>query len=555
MSEFLLWAGKSAVMFFSAIIKVLIISLFFVFSELFSFFKLVLKSVKWLVNQFLDSFRHRVKVSDELFRQVKSAKNEDEKAYREARYRLIGSFLFGEEGVFYTAFNYILPIVSIAFLVGVIKYGTGLEYGIAVEYNGREIGIISAEADFEEAEREVQQRIAYSSGDETIDLDKSAKFTLKIISENDKFITSVQLANEMLSASDQKITEAYGIYIDGEFVGAVEDRKPVQAALSDRLFNYEVDGIVKDISYVNNVAYNEGLYLIDSVMSESKAIKMLTSSKEKKAVYVVKKDDTAVTVAQKFNMDYDTFEEMNPMIKKKCTPGMIVNVIEHESYLPIQYIREMETTSFLDYETIKVETSSLNVGTEKTIVKGERGEKKSNIEITYIDGIEASRKTVKTKITKEPIVEQIGVGIYSAQPDAPFTVYMGYPLTGSGQFAWPVDGGWISDVFGSDRNHIGLDIAAGMSTEIYAAEAGVVVSAGWNSGGYGNVVMIDHLNGYQTVYAHMSYVSIPEGQYVSRGQLIGLVGSTGDSSGPHCHFEVRYEGVRYDPALFMNTAN
>ena len=101
----------------------------------------------------------------------------------------------------------------------------------------------------------------------------------------------------------------------------------------------------------------------------------------------------------------------------------------------------------------------------------------------------------------------------------------------------------------------GFDIAADTGTEIYAAGNGVVVSAGWNPGGYGYFVMIDHLDGYQTVYAHMSQVYAKEGDPVMRGSLIGAVGSTGDSTGPHCHFEVRYMGVCYDPAQFMYTAD
>lgn len=110
-------------------------------------------------------------------------------------------------------------------------------------------------------------------------------------------------------------------------------------------------------------------------------------------------------------------------------------------------------------------------------------------------------KRISSEITKEPVVEQIGIGTYSAHPDEGVM-----ELYGSGEFGWPVDGGWISDTFISDRNHKGLDIAAPGGTDIYAAADGVVISAGWNPGGYGYFVQIDHLNGYQTVYGHMSTV-------------------------------------------------
>ena len=315
--------------------------------------------------------------------------------------------------------------MSAAFLIGVVKLGSGLEYGLAVEFNGKEVGIISAEADFEEAEREVQQRISYLEDDQSIDL--SAKFSLKIVADTDRYLSAGQLADEMLAASDQELTEAYGIYIDGNFIGAVKDKNKVDDALTDRLLNYHVEGIVKDVSYVNKIEYTQGIYLTQSVKSEDETIALLTSSKEKKAVYVVQSGDTPVTISQKHNMDLEKFEELNPGAMKKCEAGQIVNVIETDSYLPIQYVREMEALSFIDYETTEVETAALNLGIESILTKGERGEKVSQVEITYVNGIEHSRKVISTKVTREPVMEIIGLGTYTAQPDSPDTVWFPCP--------------------------------------------------------------------------------------------------------------------------------
>lgn len=520
-----------------------------IFSELLGFASFAFRGVRWFWRCMTESVRIRAQRNKELYKNVKKAKKRGKAAHAGAVTRFAGSFLFGEEGVFYTAFNYIMPIVSIAFLVGVVRYGLSLEYGIAVDFNGREIGIISAEADFEKAEREVQQRISYVETDKTIDL--SANFSLKVISDNDKLLSADQLANEMLEASDEKLTEAWGIYIDGKFIAAVQDKNKIQDALADRLLNYRVDGDVHDLSYKNKIEYTQGIYLQDSVMDEKPAIEMLTSSTEKNGVYIAQAGDTVVSVCQKYNMSLDDFKKLNPYnAASSLKSGQIVNILETESYLPIQYVKEFETLSFLDYETVEYETSSLNVGVRTILVKGAPGEKVSNTEITYVDGIERSRKTVSSVVTKEPVIEQIGIGTYSAHPDPSCR-----PVTGSGEMGWPLDGGWISDTFISDRNHKGLDIAANEGTDIYAASDGVVISAGWNSGGYGYMVQIDHMNGYQTIYGHMSAVFAAENQTVTRGQLIGAVGNTGNSSGPHCHFEVRYMGVCYDPELFLNTVD
>lgn len=537
--------------FIAAILLAVIKAAKFIAAEIWDIIKAAGEGIMWLWRELTESFRSRVKLSNELTRNIRKAKKEGKKEYITAIVTFIGSFFLGEGGVVYTAFNYVLPMACIAFLVGIVRFGSGLEYGISVEYNGHEIGIISAEADFDSAVREVQQRIAYAADEEAVDM--SAKLSLRVISDSDKFVTSGQLADKMLEASDEDLTEAYGIYIDGTFVGAVNNKKKVEDALEDRLLNYDVKGTVSDVSYVNKIEYTKGIYLRNSLKSEDDTIAELTSSKEKARVYVAQAGDNIVTVAQKYGMELDRLNELNPGIGTNLKDGQMVNVMQTESYLPIQYVREMDTLQFLDYETVEVETSALNVGMVAVLTKGERGEKESKIEITYVDGIEASRKVISSNITKNPVVETIGIGTYSAMPDDPDTCFFGQPLTGTGQFGWPLDGGWVSDTFISDRNHKGLDIAAPEGTEIYAAAEGLVVSAGWNSGGYGNVVMIEHPDGYATVYGHMISVYAIEGEYVQKGQLIGYVGNTGNSFGDHCHFEVRYQGICYDPATFLNT--
>lgn len=522
-------------------------------SELWEIVRFAGGLVKWLVREFTESFRSRVKLSNELSREIRLAKKEGGAAYRSALIKFVVSFVLGENGLLYTGFNYLLPVVCTVFLIGVVKYGSGLEYGLAVEYNGRELGIISAEADFEAAQRDAQQRIAFSGDRETVDM--SAKFSLRIISDSDEFMTAGQLADKMLAASDEELIEAYGIYIDGSFVGAVNRKDGVEDALYERLLNYSVDGIVRDVDYVNKVEYTQGIYLRSSLMKQQEAIDMLTSTKKQKHVYVAQDGDSALSIIQKYGMQVDEFNELNPNVSMGVKAGQIVTVTKTESFLPIKYVREIESHSFLPYEVVEVETSALNVGNRAVLNKGERGEKISNIEITYIDGIESSRKVTGNKVLKNPVVETIGIGTYSAMPDDPATVFFGRPMTGSGQMGWPLNGGWVSDTFISDRNHKGLDIAAPEGTEIYAADEGLVVSSGWNSGGYGNVVMIEHPNGYATVYGHMVMTHAQEGEYVSKGQLIGFVGNTGNSFGDHCHFEVRYQGICLDPAEFLNTSD
>jgi murein DD-endopeptidase MepM/ murein hydrolase activator NlpD len=117
---------------------------------------------------------------------------------------------------------------------------------------------------------------------------------------------------------------------------------------------------------------------------------------------------------------------------------------------------------------------------------------------------------------------------------------------GTGKFIWPVNAHWVS---GNPYAwwHRGVDLAGNMGDPIYAADTGIVVWAGPNSWGYGNMIMLDHGNGWQTLYAHLSQLYVRCGQQILQGAVIGAVGSTGHSTGPHLHFETRHNGDLPNP--------
>lgn len=124
---------------------------------------------------------------------------------------------------------------------------------------------------------------------------------------------------------------------------------------------------------------------------------------------------------------------------------------------------------------------------------------------------------------------------------------------GTGTFVWPANSHWVSGYeYSPSTNHFGIDIGGSLGDAIYAADSGVVVYAGWNDWGYGNVVVIDHDAGWQTLYAHMSVLNVGCGQSVNQGEVIGYFGSTGRSSGPHLHFEMLNESYgKVNPHNFL----
>ena len=150
------------------------------------------------------------------------------------------------------------------------------------------------------------------------------------------------------------------------------------------------------------------------------------------------------------------------------------------------------------------------------------------------------RREILSSVTvTEPVTQIVAVGTGSG------------PEAAAGRFQWPCQGPVTSPfgarhIFGDDDFHRGTDIAAPAGTEIRAAAAGTVCRAG-EQGSYGNLIQIDHGNGYVTCYAHCSSLLAEEGDWVDQGQAVALVGSTGRSTGPHCHFEIRWQGEPFDP--------
>jgi len=126
---------------------------------------------------------------------------------------------------------------------------------------------------------------------------------------------------------------------------------------------------------------------------------------------------------------------------------------------------------------------------------------------------------------------------------------------GSGSFIWPANNHWLSGFdYSPSTNHFGIDIAGQLGNAIYAADNGVVLYAGWNDWGYGNVIVIDHDGGWQTLYAHLSALNVGCGSSVLQGDVIGYFGSTGNSSGPHLHFEMLSETYgKVNPWNFLPT--
>lgn len=373
----------------------------------------------------------------------------------------------------------------------------------------------------------------------------------KVIEVKDiSFLDPVEQYRQKLDLEKDNMIDAFGIYAGNEFIGAVVSTNDARIVFQDNLKKYETEENIK-AEYKKSLHYVKGKYNISSLIDEND-IKEFLNKKSSVSHYIIEEGDSLNLVAENYGMTLDELLELNPTIYDPdfCCEGMDIVVELKEASMPVVISKTIEETSVIPFETKTVLDASMTKGQTEVLVKGEDGECVNTIKIYYEGEIETGRKIVSSRITKDPVAAQVRTGsrIQNAvgRPSSEQTV-----LNGTGQFMWPVNGGWISDGFGGTRRHKGMDIAAGTGISIYAAAAGRVLAAGWNTGGYGYFVMIDHGNGFSTLYGHMSKVIAVNGEYVECGDLIGEVGNTGDSDGSHCHFEIRYKNYCQNPAPYL----
>lgn len=216
------------------------------------------------------------------------------------------------------------------------------------------------------------------------------------------------------------------------------------------------------------------------------------------------------------------------------------NYIKENDLIHADAVVTKTYTEPVAYEEQTVENADMYEGEQTVIQEGVDGERTVSAKITLLNGIETAREIISETITKEPVARICSVGT-KILPNG----------IGSGTFIFPTTG-TVSSRFGSrwGREHEGIDIANSLGTDIYAADEGRVVFSGVQNG-YGNIIIIDHGNGYTTRYGHCSELLKNVGDVVAKGDVIARSGNTGRSTGNHVHFEIRKDGEALNPLDFV----
>ncbi len=480
-----------------------------------------------------------------------------------------------------TIVNHVVPVMGIAFLIMVVSDKASADYGVTVVYNGQELGVVSEDTVIDEAQKVIAYRTDYF--DTGSEMYMTAALSVKPLASADEVIDEQTLAaaiQEQIETqapvqeepvqeekedtlnvypgtsdeSDDRV-RAFMVTVDGEFIGAVEANDEIDEYLNEVREEYMTDDVV-DVSFDKNIEYTYENYVMpNQVVDQEEIIDKFDSLVAEPVYYEVQQGDNPWNIASDNDMSVEELQDCFITFEGKqieditsfCPVGATIQLSEEVPYLGVMTTKEVTYEETIDYDIIETEDPDMYKGDSAVDIEGSEGEKTVTANVTYKNGNVVSREVLSEEIISEPVTEYIRVG--TRETRTPVSEGSG----GSGEYFWPVDGGYISAYQGDGRGHKGIDIAAPYGTPIYAAESGTVIEAagGWN-GGYGNCVKIQHDDGNVTLYGHQSSIAIEYGDYVVKGQLIGYVGSTGDSSGNHLHFEVRSNGTYPNPLDYVS---
>lgn len=473
-------------------------------------------------------------------------------------------------------FDLIFPVAAAAALVGTLCFVSSKDLGISVSYNGEDMGVVSDEGVIGDAQVTLSERIKYydtgdaafvnaalrieplSTGVQVIDTEELAVNMENSISSIYDEAVPEEVVSEEDEASVEGRIKAYAVRVDGELLGAVMDYTPIENAINSYKTAYNNDDYLK-VDFEKKVVYDLEEYVDpEDLVSHEEIIKTILGRVGTTEYYEVQDGDWLTKIAEEKGMTleklcscYATYEGKQVELGGDLLrTGTMIQLSATKPYLQLECTKEESFRSDIPYNTVRIVDETLAEGQSVVEVEGVNGERRSKVLVTYRNNIPVRKKTLDTAVYAPPVTQVVRIGCApSINHDVPqFKVGVG-----KGQYCWPVEGGYISAHVGDGRNHKGLDIAAPYGTPIYAAEAGTVYEAGegW-CGGYGNNIKIQNDDGNITVYAHQAELAAKVGDHVEKGQLIGYIGSTGDSTGNHLHFEVRQDGYFIDPEEFVS---
>ncbi len=432
-------------------------------------------------------------------------------------------------------------IILIVGVGAVAVFASAVDYEYA--YNGRTLGIVKEQRDVLEILEMVSEELSLEYGSSIV-IDPETDITFKPVISYGKDIDDADTVLRRFTYMGDIQAQAFAIVVDGERIATVESEKIAQDVLDSikAMYTKDSDAKYEYVGFAEDVKIEPYNTTLANVSSKSAALKKIKSGGQQKVTYTVKSGDTLYGICDKLGVNLQELKKMNPKIKDTMTLHVGDKFVTQQE-IPLITVETVEVSVFaeaIDYKTVTKESSKYYKGETVVTQAGKKGKARVTARLTKHNGVTVDREDLSVETIKKP-VNKIVVKGTKAVP----------AKKGTGTFMRPVNVGVYAG-YGMrwGRMHYGLDYAAPTGTPIYAADGGTVTSAGW-SGAYGYTIVIDHGANKKTLYAHCSRLFVSAGTKVYKGQHIAAVGSTGRSTGPHCHFEIFINGANVNPSYYV----
>lgn len=425
-------------------------------------------------------------------------------------------------------------------IVGVFAWATDYEYS----YNGRPLGIVKNQSDVLEILDIISDELSLEYGS-NIEINPETDITFRPVVSYGKEIDDTDTVLKRFTYMGEIEAQAYAIKADGKVLAVVENERVANNVLDEikeiylsdeRSVEYEYVGFVEDVVIE---PYSTKL---TNVLSMKTAIQKIRSGGQAAMEYTVVAGDSLYGICDKLGVTLSELKEMNPGLTEK-TMLHAGDKLSSQKEIPLLTLKTIEISKIAEsipYETEYQESSYYYEGESIVSRSGSKGKASITARLTRHNGQVVDREDLEKEVIIKPVNEIIVKGTKPVPPKK-----------GTGTFIRPVNVGIYSSYgYRWGRLHTGIDLAAPTGTAIKAADGGTVSFAGWHSN-YGYMIIINHGANTQTVYAHCSKLYVSAGQQVFQGQRIAAVGSTGRSTGPHCHFEIMINGKTVNPANYV----
>ncbi len=437
----------------------------------------------------------------------------------------------------------------VAVLIFEINYLNRFTYALEVRYSGQTIGYISNESVYLDARNMALDKLSVGLDTQNQDLLDTPEYKLSLVTSN-KLIDSASLSDNLINASDKNITNACGIFIDGEFLCSVKNENDARSVFNTILETVPTDNPDATLGFLEEIDYIQGLYPDDehTMWDAERLFEKLNSPKSEAVYYIAQPGDSFSKIASEHGLTTGELKIMNPQLGDTILIGTILLVAEQKNHVTPKVTYTEVFREEVEFPVEVTYNPKLFSGDKRIIREGRNGTDLVTVSVTTVNGEVYDREEIDRVTLVEAISKKVELGTASGN-------YYGGQTSSRG-FVWPTPTArTISQRFGR-YGHKGLDITTSRASghTIVASASGTVEIAGSTGNSYGVQVLINHGNGVKTRYAHClsGSVVVRPGQYVSAGQKIAKIGSTGNSTGPHLHFEVIVNGRFVNPLNYVS---